>query len=266
MTDTPTPTYIELDDDPEAVSPLLEEGMAIDPRPEPRPDPAVPSPTDLAADPEEGEEDGTDETVPPPVTRRGAARVPEDHVQRLRLLEALLFASADPVAEEDLAVRFGDGVDVPGLLAELQALYAHRGVQLVCHGGRWAFRTAPDLGEYLRLEMEVQHKLSRAAIETLAIIAYHQPVTRAEIESIRGVATSKGTLDILMEAGWVRPGRRRETPGRPVTWITTPHFLDHFGLESLRDLPGVEDLRAAGLLDSRPAIGTLPGNVPPETD
>ncbi|ACI98453.1 SMC-Scp complex subunit ScpB [Rhodospirillum centenum] len=185
--------------------------------------------------------------------------VPDDHVQRLRLLEAVLFASAEPVEEAALQYRLGDGVDVRALLQELAALYENRGVTLVASGGRWAFRTAPDLAVFLRTETEVTAKLSRAAIETLAIIAYHQPVTRAEIESIRGVATSKGTLDILMEAGWIRPGRRRETPGRPVTWVTTPHFLDHFGLESLRDLPGVEDLRAAGLLDARPAIASLPG-------
>jgi len=187
--------------------------------------------------------------------------IPDDHVQRLRLLEALLFASADPVEEGVLQARIGEGVDVRGLLGELRDLYANRGVNLVAAGGRWAFRTAPDLAELLRTEQEVSAKLSRAAVETLAIIAYHQPVTRAEIESIRGVATSKGTLDILMEAGWIKPGRRRETPGRPVTWVTTPGFLDHFGLESLRDLPGVEDLRAAGMLDSRPAIGAIPGTV-----
>ncbi|WP_114391660.1 SMC-Scp complex subunit ScpB [Oleisolibacter albus] len=185
--------------------------------------------------------------------------VPEDHNQQLRLLEAILFASADPVGEEILQERFGAAVKVRDLLLELQLLYENRGVNLVAMGGRWAFRTAPDLGEYLRSETEVAAKLSRAAVETLAIIAYHQPVTRAEIESIRGVATSKGTLDILMETGWIKPGRRRETPGRPLTWVTTPHFLDHFGLETLRDLPGVEDLRAAGLLDSRPAVSNLPG-------
>ncbi|WP_225889919.1 SMC-Scp complex subunit ScpB [Indioceanicola profundi] len=236
------PTYIELDDSPDAMSPLLEEA-------------------------EQAEAERDEPAQRQPLSRKGAAHIPSDHVQRLRLLEALLFASAEPVAEQDLQVRFGDGVDIASLLAELAELYAHRGVNLVAFGGRWAFRTSPDLGDYLRMETEVQQKLSRAAIETLAIIAYHQPVTRAEIESIRGVATSKGTLDILMEAGWIRPGRRRETPGRPVTWITTPHFLDHFGLETLRDLPGVEDLRAAGLLDSRPAIGPLSGgaSATPET-
>lgn len=188
--------------------------------------------------------------------------IPDDHIQRLRLLEAVLFASAEPVDQAMLQARFGADVDVPGLLAELADLYRNRGVNLVASGGRWAFRTAPDLGEHLRTETEVQAKLSRAAIETLAIIAYHQPVTRAEIEGIRGVATSKGTLDILMEAGWIKPGRRRETPGRPLTWVTTPQFLDHFGLESIRDLPGIDDLKAAGLLDPRPALASIPGAPP----
>jgi segregation and condensation protein B len=178
----------------------------------------------------------------------------EARVQNLRLLEALLFASADPLDEETLAGRLGAGANVAALLDDLRRHYAPRGVNLVRTGAGWAFRTAIDLAPMLRQEEEVSRKLSRAAIETLAIIAYHQPVTRAEIEQIRGVATSKGTLDILMEHGWIRPGRRRETPGRPLTWITTDHFLDHFGLESLRDLPGVEELRAAGLLDSRPVL------------
>ncbi|WP_442943533.1 SMC-Scp complex subunit ScpB [Nitrospirillum sp. BR 11752] len=177
--------------------------------------------------------------------------------EQMRLVEAVLFASAEPVEEAALAARLGPEADLRGILDELQAHYSHRGVHLVAAAGRWAFRTAPDLAPLLQRETEVTSRLSRAAVETLSIIAYHQPVTRAEIESIRGVATSKGTLDILMEAGWIKPGRRRETPGRPLTWLTTPAFLDHFGLESLRDLPGVDDLRAAGLLDARPAITTL---------
>jgi segregation and condensation protein B len=179
----------------------------------------------------------------------------------LRLLEALIFASAEPLDERTLADRLGTGIDLGRLLAELKQDYAGRGIDLVCTAGRWSFRTAPDLAEKLRVDAEVQRKLSRATVETLSIIAYHQPVTRAEIESIRGVATSKGTLDILMEAGWVRPGKRRESPGRPLTWITTDGFLDHFGLESLRDLPNLEDLKASGLLDSRPVLTSIQGGV-----
>jgi segregation and condensation protein B len=179
----------------------------------------------------------------------------------IRLLEALIFASAEPLDERTLADRMGSGVDLGTLLTELRRDYAGRGIDLVCTAGRWSFRTAPDLAEKLRVDAEVQRKLSRATVETLAIIAYHQPVTRAEIESIRGVATSKGTLDILMEAGWVRPGKRRETPGRPLTWITTDGFLDHFGLESLRDLPNLEDLKASGLLDPRPVLTSIQGGV-----
>jgi segregation and condensation protein B len=179
----------------------------------------------------------------------------------LRLLEALIFASAEPLDQRTLADRLGGGVDIGRLLAELKQDYAGRGIDLVRTAGRWSFRTAPDLAEKLRVDAEVQRKLSRATVETLAIIAYHQPVTRAEIEGIRGVATSKGTLDILMEAGWVRPGKRRETPGRPLTWITTDGFLDHFGLESLRDLPNLEDLKASGLLDPRPVLTPIQGGV-----
>ena len=179
----------------------------------------------------------------------------------IRLLEALIFASAEPLDERTLADRMGSGVDLGTLLTELRRDYAGRGIDLVCTAGRWSFRTAPDLAEKLRVDAEVQRKLSRATVETLAIIAYHQPVTRAEIESIRGVATSKGTLDILMEAGWVRPGKRRETPGRPLTWFTTDGFLDHFGLESLRDLPNLEDLKASGLLDARPVLTSIQGGI-----
>ena len=183
-------------------------------------------------------------------TEDGADR----EAQGLRLLEALLFASAEPLPEALLAARLGEGINAAALLAELRRQYHGRGVNLVRVGGGWAFRTAEDLAPLLRREEEVGRKLSRAAVETLAIIAYHQPVTRGEIEQIRGVATSKGTLDILLELGWIRPGKRRETPGRPLTWVTTEGFLDHFGLDGLRDLPGLEDLRAAGLLDSRPSL------------
>ena len=172
----------------------------------------------------------------------------------LRLLEALLFASAEGLSERALATGLPEGSDVEALLGELRDYYDGRGVHLVCAGKTWAFRTAPDLATRLAAHKQVARKLSRAGIETLAIIAYHQPVTRAEIEEIRGVGVSKGTVDVLLEAGWVKPGRRRETPGRPLTWSTTDDFLDHFGLETLRDLPGVKELKAAGLLESGPAI------------
>jgi segregation and condensation protein B len=181
----------------------------------------------------------------------------EDRFQLLRLLEAILFASAEPMAEKTLAQRLPEGADIAGLLQELAGLYANRGVHLTQFGDRWAFRTAPDLGDRLQTETVVARKLSRAAIETLAIIAYHQPVTRAEVEEIRGVALSRGTLDTLLEANWIRPKGRRQTPGRPVTWVTTDDFLDHFGLETREALPGIEELKAAGLLDARSAISTL---------
>lgn len=171
-----------------------------------------------------------------------------------RIVEALLFATAEPLDPADIALRLPDGADVIGLLAELRAHYAERGVHLVEVAGKWAFRTAPDLGRYLKVSAETPRKLSRAALETLAIIAYHQPVSRAEIEEIRGVGLSRGTLDTLLETGWIHPAGRRESPGRPMTWATTETFLDHFGLESLDSLPGVEELKAAGLLDTRPAI------------
>lgn len=177
--------------------------------------------------------------------------------QHLRILEAVLFAAAEPLDEATLASRLPNDADVPALLARLGEAYARRGVNLVKSGDRWALRTAPDLAPYLRVQATVSRKLSRAALETLATIGYHQPVTRAEIEDIRGVSTSRGTLDILLETGWVRIGRRRRTPGRPVTWVTTDAFLDHFGLESLDDLPGVDELKAAGLLDKRPAIASI---------
>ncbi|MDJ0610487.1 MAG: SMC-Scp complex subunit ScpB [Kiloniellales bacterium] len=174
-----------------------------------------------------------------------------ERFQHLRLLEAILFAAAEPLSRSDLARHLPEGVDLDGLLEELRARYADRGVHLVPVGQRWAFRTAPDLSSLMLVEREVVKKLSRAALETLAIIAYHQPVTRAEIEEIRGVALSRGTLDTLLETDWIKPKGRRRTPGRPVTWGTSDGFLDHFGLESLEALPGVKDLKAAGLLDSR---------------
>lgn len=171
--------------------------------------------------------------------------------RNLRILEALLFASAEPLSVSQMTGFLGEGADAPALLAELAERYASRGVNLVRRGDKWAFRTAEDLGFLLRREEEDNRPLSRAALETLAIIAYHQPATRAEIEEVRGVATGKGTIDLLMEAGWVRMRGRRRTPGRPVTYGTTDAFLDHFGLEALSDLPGLEELKGAGLLSSR---------------
>ena len=177
-----------------------------------------------------------------------------ERAQRLRLVEALLFAADTPLEETVLAQYFDDQVDVGELLQELVEGYAGRGVNLVRVAGGWAFRTAPDLAVKLRIERPVTRKLSRAAVETLAVVAYHQPVTRAEIEEIRGVALGKGTIDTLMEAGWVRPRGRRASPGRPLLWVTTPEFLVHFGLDTLNELPGVDELRAAGLLDATAAV------------
>jgi segregation and condensation protein B len=166
-----------------------------------------------------------------------------------RAVEAVLFAAAEPLSRDDIQAHVGDGVRVQAALAELVSFYAGRGVNLVERGGRWHFQTAPDLAYVLRRERDESRRLSRAAVETLAIVAYHEPVSRAEIEAIRGVQISKGTLDVLMEAGWVRPAGRREAPGRPLTYATTQGFLTHFGLDSRRDLPGIDDLKAAGLLD-----------------
>ena len=168
----------------------------------------------------------------------------------LRILEALLFAASEPLGASQLAAELPAGADVPALLAELSGLYAGHGVSLVHVAGKWAFRTAADLGYLLEKTSKNERRLSRAALETLAIIAYHQPVTRPEIESIRGVETSKGTLDVLLETGWVRLRGRRRAPGRPVTYGTSPAFLEHFGLDTLADLPGAAELKAAGLLDS----------------
>jgi len=186
--------------------------------------------------------DLSDEPVEPEVEAR-----PEE----LRLLEAMLFASAEPLEEKTLAARLPDGCDVVGALHALQAEYACRGVNLVRVAGKWTFRTANDLSWLLTRESVEPRKLSRAAIETLAIVAYHQPVTRAEIEEIRGVSTSKGTLDVLLETSWIRPRGRRKAPGRPITFGTTDAFLEHFGLESVSDLPGLEELKGTGLLDGR---------------
>ncbi|MGA1634905.1 MAG: SMC-Scp complex subunit ScpB [Gemmobacter sp.] len=181
-------------------------------------------------------------------------RVPDLHEQE-RMVEAILFASAEPLGAAQIEARMPRGSDVPEALAALARRYEGRGGVLMRLGEAWAFRTAPDLGHLMQREVVETRKLSRAAIETLAIIAYHQPVTRAEIEEIRGVALSRGTLDQLLELDWIRLGRRRMSPGRPVTFVVTPVFLDHFGLASARDLPGLADLRAAGLLDNRPLPG-----------
>ena len=191
-----------------------------------------------------------------PIELAGAgAESPVDGMKRdeeLRLVEAILFAAAEPVSETAIARRLGEDADVVGLLNTLADRYATRGVNVVKVGDKWTLRTAPDLAPRLKFETQVPRKLSRAAVETMAIVAYHQPVTRAEIEEIRGVVISRGTLESLMEAGWIKPGRRREVPGRPGTWVTTDTFLSHFGLERLEDLPGMSELRAAGLLDARP--------------
>lgn len=170
---------------------------------------------------------------------------PDDLV---RAVEATLFAATDPMTVDAISTHLG-GAAVRGALAELAAFYDGRGINLVERGGRWLFQTAPDLAHLLRREKEELRRLSRAATEVLAIVAYHEPVSRAEIEAIRGVQTAKGTLDVLLEAGWVRVAGRREVPGRPVIYATTPAFLAHFGLQSRRDLPGIDELRAAGLLD-----------------
>ena len=178
----------------------------------------------------------------------------DDRAQQLRLLEAILFTAAEPLTREAIATRMPKSADLDSLVDEIEQIYAGRGVNLIRVAGKLTLRTAPDLVDALKIERSVSRKLSRAAIETLAIIAYHQPITRAEVEEVRGVALSRGTLDLLMEAGWIQPKGHRETPGRPATWVTTEQFLLHFGIDHLNDLPGVEDLKAAGLLDTRPAV------------
>ena len=195
--------------------------------------------------------------MPEPVRAIREASTPaaEGRELQLRMAEALLFASAAPLSEEEIAARLPEGADVETLLFDLQASYSGRGVNLRRVDGRWAFRTAEDLAFLFSRDLVEPRKLSRVAMETLAIIAYHQPVTRAEIEEIRGVAISRGSLDVLLEAGWIRLRGRRRTPGRPVTFGTTPEFLDHFGLEAIGDLPGASELKAAGLLDSVPPSG-----------
>ena len=171
--------------------------------------------------------------------------------EHLRMVEALLFAASEPLDAKSLSTSLPEGVDLTSAMRALQAEYATRGVNLVRVAGKWSFRTAKDLAWLMAREAIEQKKLSRAATETLAIIAYHQPVTRAEIEDIRGVSTSKGTLDVLLETGWIRPRGRRKTPGRPITFGTTEAFLSHFGLESISDLPGLEELRSTGMMDGQ---------------
>ena len=206
------------------------------------------------------EEAVTEDVVTEDVVEEAAPLIAlEDRAQQKRLIEALLFASPEPISIRSMQNRLPDSADVGGILLELQSEYAERGVNLMRLEDVWAFRSAPDLGTHLALTKKDEKKLSRAALETLSIIAYHQPVTRAEVENIRGVSTNKGTLDVLMEAGWIKPGRRLETPGRPLTWITTNGFLDEFGISDLKDLPGLQELKASGLLDTRPAIETIPG-------
>lgn len=183
-----------------------------------------------------------------------------------RMVEAILFASADPVTVKDLAGRMPHGCDPAEALVHLRKRYEGRGVSLVKVGDAWALRTAPDLGFLMQKETVETRKLSRAAVETLAIVAYHQPVTRAEIEEIRGVSVSRGTIDQLIELEWIRFGRRRMTPGRPVTFVVTQDFLGHFGLETARDLPGLKELRSAGLLESRPLPNLAEGEEGEESD
>ena len=204
-----------------------------------------PHESSLSAEPTEGEE------------RAAHAR---------RIMEAMIFAAGRPVDAAALAAQLPEGTDIEEELAALVAYYEHRGIQLVKVAGGWTFRTAADLADHLAVHRVVRRRLSRAALETLAIIAYHQPVTRAEVEEIRGVHLGRGTLDILLEAGWIAPKGRRRTPGRPVTWVTTPAFMEHFGLESLDDLPGIDELEAAGLLDDidpqADGAGEAPARLP----
>ena len=182
-----------------------------------------------------------------------------------RMVEAVLFASASPLTAREIDDRLPEGSDVVTALGALARRYEDRGVRLSRIGNAWAFRTAPDLAFLMRRETTAQRRLSRAAIETLAIIAYHQPVTRAEIEEIRGVSVSRGTVDLLLELDWIKLGSRRMTPGRPVTFVVTRHFLDHFGLASTRDLPGIRELRESGILDNRPPPGQPEAGLAPET-
>ncbi|WP_424958893.1 SMC-Scp complex subunit ScpB [Hyphomicrobium sp. 1Nfss2.1] len=210
----------------------------------------------LVPNSQEDSDSSSDDAHAPGALPRNVSALPfADHREKLRILEALLFAASEPLDEAKLAANFAEGENIAALIEELRAFYAGRGVNLVKVAGKWAFRTAVDLAYLLDRYATQEKRLSKAALETLSIIAYHQPVTRAEIEDIRGVTTSAGTLDILLETGWVRLRGRRRAPGRPVTYGTTDAFLVHFGLESIKDLPGLAELRASGLLD---------GNLPPD--
>ncbi len=205
------------------------------------------------ADPS-GDRGGTDATQLPSHVAEPTPPPFRPQLEPLRILEALLFAASSPLDEKTLAAALPPHTKVPALMTQLQADYAGRGVTLNRIGGKWAFRTAPDLAYLLERHAVEERRLSKAALETLSIISYHQPVTRAEVEDIRGVSTSKGTLDVLLETGWIRPRGRRRVPGRPITYGTTEAFLDHFGFDSIKDLPGLAELKGAGLLD---------GNLPP---
>jgi len=195
------------------------------------------------------------QVITPDVDPEDDAGDVQERSEELRLLEAMLFAASEPLSEKDLAARLPQGTDVQDALKRLQQDYAPRGVNLVRVAGKWSFRTAGDLSWLLSKETVETRKLSRAAIETLAIIAYHQPVTRTEIEDIRGVSTSKGSIDVLLETGWIKPRGRRKVPGRPLTFGTTEAFLSHFGLDAVGDLPGLEELKGSGLLDGRLPAG-----------
>jgi segregation and condensation protein B len=204
-------------------------------------------------------EESAEETASDEPTADDVEHALQDYVQETRIVEALLFAATEPVSTDFLAERLPEGADIGAILEDLRTLYEDRGVNLARVAGKWSLRTAEDLSPHLRIERKVSRKPSRAAVESLAIIAYHQPVTRSEVEEIRGVSVSKGSFDVLLEAGWIKPVGRRRTPGRPTTWGTTPNFLEEFGLDSLADLPGIDELKASGLLDTRPA-GTIIGD------
>ncbi len=215
---------------------------------------------------ETGPDEATEAADGPEEQERSLFEAPPMGEQE-RMVEAILFASSEPVSVNELNSRMPHGSDAAEALVHLRKRYEGRGVHLVRVGDAWALRTAPDLGFLMQKETVETRKLSRAAIETLAIVAYHQPVTRAEIEEIRGVSVSRGTVDQLLELEWIRFGRRRMTPGRPVTYVVTEEFLDHFGLENARDLPGLKELREAGLLESRPPMGPLAaGESEPDDD